>query len=200
MIVMPSNNTGSVLRAMAVKHPGRLALLISPGGYRTPPEGMDIALDNAAFSAHITGIPWCGLRFNMFLRSVLAKNVTPRWLVVPDVVADAEKTLQSWNEWSPRLRAEYGWKLAFAVQDGMESEDVPKDADLIFIGGTTEWKWKTMRRWCADFPRVHAARVNTRRQLLFAHWCGAESVDGTGFFRGDKAQLAGLQRFLEETT
>jgi hypothetical protein len=33
-----------------------------------------------------------------------------------------------------------------------------------------------------------------------AHECGAESCDGTGWFRGDKRQLDGLIQYLEEST
>jgi len=36
--------------------------------------------------------------------------------------------------------------------------------------------------------------------LNMANDSGAESVDGSGWFRGDQNQLAGLERFLEETT
>lgn len=200
MIVMPSNNTGSEVRSMAVEFPGRLALLISPGGWRMPPEGMDVALDNAKFAAWIKGTPWCGLRFHAFLRSVAAKGVSPRWVVVPDVVTDRDATLSSWHEWAPRLRGEYGWPLAVAVQDGMTAADVhPLGADVVFVGGSTEWKWGSLLHWTQNFPRVHVGRVNTRRQLLMAKLRGAESVDGTGFFRGDQGQLAGLKRFLRES-
>lgn len=50
------------------------------------------------------------------------------------------------------------------------------------------------------FPRIHVGRVNTERMLWMAHEAGAESCDGTGWFRGDKAQLAGLMRYLDDST
>src|SRR5690606_19465502 len=86
----------------------------------------------------------------------------PRWLLVPDVVADRDATIARWREWEPKLRP-FGFPLAFAVQDGMTAEDVPADADVIFVGGTTDWKWRTVWRWCHDFPRVHVGRVNGYR-------------------------------------
>lgn len=46
---------------------------------------------------------------------------------------------------------------------------------------------------------MHIGRINTERWLWFAHRCGAESVDGTGFFRGDENQLKGLHRYLRRS-
>mgnify|MGYP003656587610 CR=1 FL=1 len=94
--------------------------------------------------------------------------------------------------------------LALAVQDGMMPEDVPDDFDrengVIFVGGSTHWKLKSMKMWCDNFKRVHIARVNTESRLWKCHNAGAESVDGTGFFRGDQNQTEGLYRYLEEST
>ncbi len=94
----------------------------------------------------------------------------------------------------------YGWPLAFAVQDGMTVEDVPGDADVIFVGGSTEWKWRTVAMWCAAFQRVHVGRVNTYRRLWECHDAGAESIDGTGWTRGDQRQYRGLLAYLAEST
>lgn len=52
--------------------------------------------------------------------------------------------------------------------------------------------------WCAAFPHVHIGRVNTLRWLRVAAKHGAKSVDGTGWFRGDKNQRDGLRHFLAE--
>ena len=71
---------------------------------------------------------------------------------------------------------------------------------VVFVGGTTAWKWKTLRTWTENFPRVHVGRVNTDRMLWMAHECGAESCDGTGWFRGDQVQFAGLLSYLEQST
>lgn len=118
---------------------------------------------------------------------------------MPDVVANRDETIKSWWKHYSKVHA-FCPRLAFVVQDGMSTSDVPENADLVFVGGTTEWKWSTLRMWCAEFPRVHVGRVNTERMLWMAHNCGAESCDGTGWFRGDKKQLEGLRRYLEEST
>ena len=93
-----------------------------------------------------------------------------------------------------------GFKLAMAVQDGMTPDDVPSNCDVIFVGGTDAWKMPSLPMWTANFPRVHVGRINGYRGLWQCHEAGAESCDGTGYFRGDKKQLAGLIRYLEEST
>lgn len=179
VIVMPANNSSMHLGWLAGRYPGRIGWLLSPGGWRTPHRWMPYALDNGAFPAWTNGKPWDEAAFLE--------------------MADREATLASWQVWAPRLR-EHGWPLAFAVQDGMTPEDVPGDADVIFVGGTTEWKWRTVLIWCQHFPRVHVGRVNSYRLLWSSHDAGAESCDGTGWFRGDQDQLAGLERYLEESS
>ena len=87
-----------------------------------------------------------------------------------------------------------------AVQDGMEPGDVPAEAGVVFVGGSTEWKWRTVRDWCDAFDRVHVGRVNTNGKLWECHEAGAESCDGTGWFRGDQRQLRGLIAYLERSS
>ena len=52
----------------------------------------------------------------------------------------------------------------------------------------------------SNFKRVHVGRVNTYRLLWLAHEAGAESCDGTGWFRGDRKQLQGLIDYLQESS
>jgi hypothetical protein len=120
------------------------------------------------------------------------------WVVVPDWVADRDETLRLWDKHAPAL-INYGMSLAFVAQDGMTVDDVPKEADVLFIGGSTEWKWRHLEMWTSHFKRVHVGRVNTYRLLWLAHEAGAESCDGTGWFRGDRKQLAGLVNYLNES-
>jgi hypothetical protein len=198
MIVMPSNNSSMHLGWLAGRYPGRIGWLLSPDGWRTPHRWMPYALDNGAFPAWTNNKPWDEAAFVEMLNTASVSAV-PRWVVVPDVVTNREATIERWHEWAPRLRA-FGWPLAFAVQDGMTQSDVPADADVIFVGGTTEWKWATIWTWCKRNARVHVGRVNGYRGLWHCHDAGAESCDGTGWFRGDQEQLAGLERYLEESS
>lgn len=197
---MPANNSSMHLGWLAGRYPGRIGWLLSPGGFRRPRPWLPYALDNGAFPAYASGKPWDASRFMAMVRTVATSAIAPpRWLLVPDVVADREATLARWHEWAPQLRP-FGWPLAIAVQDGMTPGDVPADADVIFVGGSTRWKWRTVLTWCAAFPRVHVGRVNGYRGLWACYDAGAESCDGTGWFRGDAQQLAGLERHLEEST
>lgn len=199
MIVMTANNSGKVFRALAGEYPKNVGWLLSPGGFRVPPIELPFALDNGAFSAFKNNREWDESSFWALLDKCKAKGLDPRFVVVPDAVGDAVATRRLWDDYAIRVRR-YGFPLAFAVQDGMAKDDVPPFVDVVFIGGSTRWKWLTARQWCKDFPRVHIARVNTRRQLLYCKHIGAESTDGTGWFRGCQKRLAGLIRFLREET
>lgn len=200
MIIMPSNNSGIRVGYLAGKYPQRIGWLISPGGWRTPPSWLPTALDNGAFGAFTRGDAF---DVDAWLAHIdLAhQQCQPSWMVVPDVVADRQKTIESWDRWADHLNEQYPrTPLAMAVQDGMTPDDVLPNVDVIFVGGTTEWKWRNLHLWTDNFPRVHVARVNTERLLWMAHEAGAESCDGTGWFRGDEQQLAGLHRYLEQST
>jgi hypothetical protein len=200
LVVMPSNNSGMQIGYLAGKFPKRLGWLISPDGWRKPPSWMPYALDNGAFGAWSNQKPWDEGKF-MDLLERSRSHFRPLWVVVPDVVADREATLELWGEWFPRVRQILPHiPLAFAVQDGMTKADVPSNADVVFVGGTTEWKWRNLREWTENFPRVHVARVNSERLLWMADKAGAESCDGTGWMRGGEDRIEELQRYLEMST
>lgn len=198
--VMPSNNSGMQIGYLAGKFPNRLGWLMSPDGWRKAPSWMPYALDNGAFGAWSNNRPWDGDKFIDHLERA-RRHFPPLWVVVPDVVADREATLEMWNEWHPKVSEILpGTPLAFAAQDGMTPDDVPANADVVFVGGSTEWKWKTCRTWTANFPRVHIARVNSERKLWQCYEAGAESCDGTGWMRGGEDRIEELERFLEMST
>ena len=199
MIVMPANNTGIRIGYLAGRFPGKLGHLFSPGAHAGPFDFMPYALDNGAYSAFTHGKPWDEELWFKHLDWAKLSGQKPLWAIVPDVVADRNGTLHNWEVYAPQL-AKYGWPLAFAVQDGMTVSDVPKNADVVFVGGSTEWKWSTSEVWCEQFPRVHVGRVNTYRRLWDCHDYGAESCDGTGWTRGNQVQARGLRAYLEEST
>lgn len=156
---------------------------------------MPYALDNGAFVAWTKGRPFNEVAFLRHLgRSKLCSP--PIWIVVPDVVGDAAATMRLWERWAP-LVSGYG-PLAFAAQDGMEPTDVPKNAHCVFVGGTTEWKLENAHRFKGVAPKLHIARVNHAARLFWAEKiCHADSVDGTGFFRGDQRQIRILTEWIE---
>lgn len=183
------------MRRIRACFPGMLQSLFPPGGWSTPE--MPYALDNGAFGAYRSGRPWDEKAFLALCDRAAAHSVPPRWVAVPDVVGDWPATLANWRRWAPRLRALYGWDLALCVQDGATPEAVRDGADpeLLFVGGTTTFKWCTFRRWCGHVRRVHVGRVNRVEWALDCWRAGVESIDGTGWMRTDR-QRAGLVRVL----
>lgn len=191
---MPANCSGPKVDALERHAPGRLANLLSPGGFRRVPR--PYAVDNGAYIAFTHRRPFDGAAYLDHLRRCVEFR-SPLWVAVPDVVADRAGTLAAWREWEPAVRRLLpGVPLAFVAQDGMTAADVPAGADVVFVGGSYGWKWRTLRHWCGRFPRVHVGRVNSPARLWECDDAGAESCDGTGWFRGDKRQLAGLVAYL----
>lgn len=200
MKIFPANNSASMIHYLAGRYPDSLGHLYSPGGQRGPYEWLPYALDNGRFVAWSKGETWNEPAYFKLLDWATEagfRGYKPLWVLVPDVVANRADTLKEWERWYPTVHA-YGFPLAFAVQDGMTPQDVPNEADVIFVGGSTAWKWNTLPTWTQSFPRVHCGRVNGWRGLRLCKQYGIESCDGTGWMRGDKAQLGGLLRFLAQ--
>lgn len=190
MMIMPSNNTSGLVHYFAGAHPGKIGLFISPDGWRCPPWYMPYALDNGCF------IEW---REKDFYQMLMRANFchAPLFVVVPDVVGDAEATLKQWHEHHEKIRA-MGYQLAFACQDGMEPQDVPADADCCFIGGSTEWKLSSAHKFKGVTKWLHIGRVNTFNRITWAESIEADSVDGTGFFRGSADQMRAFIQYFEK--
>lgn len=194
-MVMPGTNTGALVRQLGRLFPGTLGLLISPGDWKAPTPSLPYALDNGAYPAHANGYEWDAKEWINLLDKAACAQIKPRWVAVPDKVMDAGQTKKMWNEWHP-FAGELGVPLAFVVQDGMTEKDVPDNADVVFVGGSTGWKWSSLHGWTARFPRVHVGRVNSLRRLLECEEAGAESCDGTGWFRGDIEQTREIVRYV----
>jgi hypothetical protein len=102
----------------------------------------------------------------------------------PDVVGDAAATIEMSTPMLSRIRAA-GYRVAFVAQDGLELLTPPwSDFDVLFIGGSTEWKLgahaarlvneaKLRGKW------VHMGRVNSLRRMKYAESIGCDSADGT---------------------
>jgi hypothetical protein len=109
-----------------------------------------------------------------------------RFVAVPDVVANARRTLEVFQYWRYRLA---GWPLALVMQDGIEDLDIPWNGiNAIFIGGSTRFKLSSAAADCIRAARaqskwVHAGRVNTPGRFEYFEQLGADSIDGTGLSR-----------------
>ena len=199
MMVMVTNSSSMLTGYLAGKYEGRIGWLLSPGGWRNPHSWLGYAMDNGAFPIWTKGQQWQDAPFYDHLQRIVGHSNKPRWIAVPDVVGNREATLRSWFTHSPRV-AQYGCPLAFVVQDGMTPDDIPPNASVVFVGGTDDWKMRSVPMFTAAFPRVHVGRINGEKGLWECHEAGAESCDGTGWMRCGEERAAGLVRYLDDST
>ncbi|MDE2097994.1 MAG: hypothetical protein KGL39_12145 [Patescibacteria group bacterium] len=142
--------------------------------------GGKFAIDNGAFA---------GFQRQQFL-SLLEREYPNRnrclFVVVPDVVGSARRTLEVFERWLPMLA---GWPLALAAQDGQEDLPIPWDSlSALFIGGTTKFKMsqeaEAIIRAAQELGKwVHVGRVNTPARMDRFLDLGVDSCDGTGLSR-----------------
>lgn len=173
MMIMPSNDLSGICHFIAGRYPGMIGMLNTPLSWKNPPVYMPWALDNGCFTE------WNPDNFRHSLRRSKLVHA-PLWVAVPDVVADAEATLKRWHKWHRQI----DFPLAFVCQDGHEPQDVPQKAMCCFIGGSTEWKLNNADKFKGVAKLLHIGRVTTLGRLKWAKQIGADSVDGSGFFRG----------------
>lgn len=180
-------------KALHRQHPESIGVLFSPERTRFY-NGVPFAIDNGAFGAWRRGDPWDA---NLFKSVVLkfAKH-QPLFVVCPDAIGDKEKTLKLWAEWSQWLR-EQRVPVAFVFTNGMTLDDIPSDADFVFIGGDNQFKEWAITQIPNIAKPVHVGRVNHHSRLWKSHNWGAASCDGTGWFRGDKVQENVLYDYLK---
>lgn len=179
------SRTGTKRNLAAIRAAGFGLLVSSAGRVRT--EGFeDFVLDNGKWTAHTTGAPWSEAAF---VAMVQALGLSAQWTLVPDIVAGGLESLALSREWLPRLEFLCRMRL-IAVQDGMEPADLEPlvGPDVgIFLGGSTEWKLQTMKRWGAFAHEAgchyHVGRVNTAKRMALAIGAGAHSADGSSAAR-----------------
>jgi hypothetical protein len=157
---------------------GEIGWLTTPRERRLHIDGVTWAADNGCFGQGYPGddayLKWLDSR--------------PReqclWATAPDVVGDAAATLTRSLPMLPRIRA-LGYRAALVAQDGLEDLEVPwAEFDVLFVGGSTEWKLSPAAAGlCAEAKArgmpVHVGRVNSHRRLRHAALMGADTADGT---------------------
>lgn len=184
LMIMPANNSSALIHYWAGKYPEQIGWLIGPSALPKTKlrQWIPFALDNDAFASWTSKKEWNEKAWIEMLEKVKVSGLIPKWVLVPDTVADRKATLDKWKKYAP-IAAEFGWPLAFALQDGMTKKDIPKDC-VLFVGGTYDWKWKTLPMWCETDRKIHVGRVNSVKKLLACERLGVSSVDGTGWLRG----------------
>lgn len=151
-------------------------------------EGMPHACDNGAWPCYQAFLKGKRLTadpdLSAFQASIARHGATADFIVIPDVVQGGNRSWAMTRYWMRRLRRDPRFKavkLLIAVQDGFTPEMIAPFLSArigIFIGGSTEWKLKTMREWGklarSKGSYCHCGRVNTERRI---DQCGASYVD-----------------------
>lgn len=128
---------------------------------------------------------------------------TALFATAPDVVGDAAATIERSAPMLSKIRA-LGFAVAFVAQDGLEDLETPWDSfDVLFIGGSTEWKLSPAAKQLTDEAhrrgkRVHMGRVNSGKRLRLADLWRCETADGTFLAFGPSANLPRLTSWLED--
>jgi hypothetical protein len=146
-------------------------------------EGMRYALDNGAWHSYVHGKAFDS---DSFRKALDLLGECADFIVLPDIVAGGLHSLEFSLKWLDEVRS-FGRPVLLPVQDGMEVEHVDpilEEGMGIFIGGTTEYKEKTVGEW-GSFGNmfghhVHCGRVNSRRRLNLCKMAGVDSFDGSG--------------------
>lgn len=203
MLLLATNALPTTRRLRAPDWYGReLGRLLTPRHYSaagdTVAEAIPVAADNDCFQ---------GLDEPAFLGMLEALMPVAGELLfatAPDVVGDADATLERWARWAPRLRRR-GFRPALVLQDGMTIARLPADAEALFIGGSTEWKLgpeaaAITAHAAARGVWVHMGRVNSYTRARYALELGCASVDGSGWARFKTAMQPRWARLMAEVS
>lgn len=140
--------------------------------------GVPWAMDNFAFTQ------FDPIKFEEMLSKHRAYAPCCSWVVAPDVVCNAQATLVSFWHWMPVIRS-YGYKIAFAAQNGIENISIPWQCfDCLFVGGNDLFKANCtplVREAKAHGKVTHMGRVNSLKRILFCRALGFDSADGSGY-------------------
>lgn len=186
-IYQGNGNSHSIRKYCRTKGYG---LMVSPGGCSTPQHFDHYAIDNGAFSAWINNRTWDGNAYLLFLSRLISIK-QPDFLVVPDLVAKGQESLDfslKWRDELPRIQTRH----YLAVQDGMKPNivrDVIKNFEGIFVGGTIDWKLATGASWASfahdrNLP-CHVGRVGTWERIVWARSVGMDSIDSSSWPQND---------------
>lgn len=148
--------------------------------------------DNGAFVYWKRGEQFNGRKFLEGLERVLVSYSPqrPDFVVIPDLVARGEESLEFSLSWYKVLERDYPEiPLAFVVQDGMEFDKVKEILEtlskvkVLFVGGTIPWKVQTTPLWKRIARelnlKLHVGRVGTVRRLRWVRSIGVDSIDSS---------------------
>lgn len=175
--------------AMASMLAGKLGMIVTPKQGNRLPHGVTWCADNGCGPGK-NGEPGAAYpgddAFLGFLAKLADRQADCLFAVAPDVLGDAQATLTRSIPMMPKMRA-MGYRVALVAQDGLENiiDQIPwSEFDVLFIGGSTEWKLGyTVRRLIRlarmHGKRIHMGRVNSYKRLTYAYSIGCDTADGT---------------------
>lgn len=195
MIYYANPSTDAIRDAMLR---GGLGCITTPAqGNVTFPDEWDVIADNGCFSGRWSEASW--------MRWLLDLPRTVRFAVAPDVFdpngGDCHTaTLERWRHYGPIIER-HGFVPAFVCQVGATTRNVPTDAPVLFLGGTTDYKLSADAWAITEWGRsrgcwVHMGRVNSERRFTTARAMGCHSVDGTYLTYGPDVNLERLLSWL----
>jgi len=185
MICYVAANSNMLVGYLAGKHERKIGFMVSPATRWVKANSfIPYAIDNGIYADTMAGRKWSFKAFIDLLYKAKESKIKPEFIVVPDVLFDAEKTKKQFVEYSKTINdLGFNFRLAMAVQDGMTPNDIPSKKVIAFIGGSTRFKQEKTRAFVEAGFDVHVGRVNTLKRLLWAKQLGCVSVDGSGWFR-----------------
>lgn len=194
-----ASRTGTKRNLSLLRKAGWHLLVSAKGVLRT--EGFPFALDNGAWTAFQQNHDF---DVDAFTKALALLGRHADWVVAPDIVGGGMASHAMSCAWLPRV-LDQTERVLFAVQDGMTRAHVahllgPRVG--IFVGGSTEWKLRTLADW-ALLARMHGAwchvgRVNSARRIARCAAAGVWSVDGTSATRFAET-LEPLDRAVRQT-
>jgi hypothetical protein len=162
--------------------PPTTGIMDSPAQSAHIPPATPWAIDSGCYSTGYPGdIPY--LRYLATRPHPIRKNVM--FATAPDHPTDHVPALQRSTPFFPIIR-NLGYPVAFVIQNGATPQNIPwPDFDVVFIGGTTDWKLGPEAQLIAHvaiheyhYP-VHMGRVNSQTRYRYATQIGCTSADGT---------------------
>jgi hypothetical protein len=175
------------------KYPDSVGVLFSPERTRYYSD-VPFAIDNGAYGAWLKGQDFNQEKFINVCQKFAELN--PLFVVCPDKVNDRAETLNLWDKWHSFL-LDLKLPAAFVFTNGMTIDDIPDNADYVFVGGDNQFKEWAITNTAKISKPVHVGRVNYHSRLWKCHNYGVASCDGTGWFRGDHKQELILMDYLD---
>ena len=136
--------------------------------WRNPDQWPFFAVDNGCYAAHSRQEEWDPKSFLGILARLSRESRIPDFVVIPDRVSDPT-SLGFSEAWIHALKTTYPWfPYYLAVQDGMTEESVRQFIEAngisgIFVGGSMDWKLRTMGQWAKLAHRLGLHKFDPHR-------------------------------------